>query len=142
MQLGVAGRVKELIEDAEAFARAAEGEFGEAVVKGDRILVRDAAEKACNAVVQATNALILALAGKMPMSHYERRVMLRELEKRHPVVRDLGLRDRYMARYKILHGEAFYEGVVDIEELKVELEKVRQYVEDVKKVVGAYTAGN
>ena len=77
--MGVADRAREFIEDAEAFARAAEGEFGEAVAKGDRILMRDAAEKAWNAVVQATNALILALAGKVPMSLYERRAMLREL---------------------------------------------------------------
>ncbi|MGB9704351.1 MAG: hypothetical protein ACPL3C_02790 [Pyrobaculum sp.] len=79
MQLGVADQIREFIEDAEAFARAAEGEFGEAVAKGDRILMRDAAEKAWDAVVQATNALILALAGKVPMSLYERRAMLREL---------------------------------------------------------------
>ncbi|AET33341.1 hypothetical protein [Pyrobaculum ferrireducens] len=79
MQFGVADRVREFIEDAEAFARAAEGEFGEAVAKGVRILMRDAAEKAWNAVVQATNALILALAGKESMSRCERRAMLREL---------------------------------------------------------------
>lgn len=33
-----------------------------------------------------------------------------------------------MARYRILHGEAFYEGMVDIEELKLELEEVSEYI--------------
>ncbi len=82
-----------------------------------------------------TNVLVLALTGKMPMSHYERRAMLRELEERFPEVRGLSLRDRYMARYKVLHGETFYEGIVDFEELRVELEKVRQYIEDIKKIL-------
>jgi len=126
-------RVRELIEEAEAFAKAAEKEFSEAVGKGDKILIRDAAEKAWNAVVQATNALILALKGKTPMSHYERRVMLRELERRFPEVKNLALRDRYMARYKVLHGEALYEGIIDVEELKVEFEKVHMYIEDIKE---------
>jgi len=51
-------------------------------------------------------------------------------------VKKLGLRDRYMARYKILHGETFYEGIVDVEEVKVEFEKVEEYIKDVEKLVG------
>ncbi len=127
--------VKELIEEAEAFASAAEKEFSEAVSRGDKILIRDATEKAWNAVVQATNALILALTEKLPMSHYERRVVLRELEKEYPEIKRLGLRDRYMARYRILHGETFYEGIIDVKELRIELEKVREYLEDIKKML-------
>jgi len=40
-----------------------------------------------------------------------------------------------MARYKVLH-EAFYEGVVDREEVRLELEKARKYVEDVEELLG------
>jgi len=40
-----------------------------------------------------------------------------------------------MARYEIPHGEAFYEGVVDVEEVKVEFEKVEEYIKDVEKLV-------
>jgi hypothetical protein len=45
-----------------------------------------------------------------------------------------------MARYKVLHGETFYEGVVDLREVEVELEKVEEYVRDVELLLkGART---
>ena len=69
------------------------------------------------------------------MSHYERRVALRDLERRFKVARRLGLRDRYVARYEALHGEAFYEGVVDLEEIEVELGKVEEYIRDVESLL-------
>lgn len=128
-------KIRELIKEAEEFATAAEKEFNEAIKESDEIQIRDSAEKAWNAIVQATNALIIAFTGKTPMSHYERRVMLRELEKTNIEVKKLGFRDRYMARYKILHGETFYEGIIDIEELKVEFERVHSYIEDIKKLL-------
>jgi len=128
-------KIEELIKEAEEFVIVAEKEFNEAIRENDKIRIRDSAEKAWNAIVQVTNALIIALTGKTPMSHYERRVMLRELEKTNVQVKELGFRDRYMARYKILHGETFYEGIIDIEELKVEFEKVHSYIEDAKKLL-------
>ncbi len=69
------------------------------------------------------------------MSHYERRTALRNLEKTNPEVKKLGFRDRYMARYRVLHGEVFYEGVIDVEEIKLELEKVAEYIDDVEKII-------
>ena len=128
-------KVDELLQDAHTLLEKALEEFNEGLSKNDKILIRDAAEKAWNAVVQATNALILKLVGKLPMSHYERRVILRELEKRIEEIKNLGLKDRYMARYKILHGETFYEGIIDIEELKSEFEKVKEYVNIVEKLI-------
>ena len=125
--------MKVKLNEAWSFLKAAEEEFTKA--KGDPLRIRDAAEKAWSAVVQATDALIYALTGVRMMSHYERRVALRDIEKRRMDVKRLGLRDRYMARYKILHGETFYEGVVDVEEVKVELEKVEEYIKDVEKLV-------
>jgi len=123
-------KIRELVKEAEEFINIAEEEFNKAVKEND-----DSAEKAWNVVVQVTNVLIIALTGKTPMSHYERRVMLRELEKTNAEVGRLGLRDRYMARFKVLHGETFCEGIIDIEELKVEFEKVRLYVEDIKRLL-------
>jgi hypothetical protein len=128
-----AGFVKAKLDEAWDFLGAAMEEFAKA--GGDPVRVRDAAEKGWNAVVQATDALIHALAGVRPMSHYERRVALRDLERRRDDVRDLGLRDRYMARYKILHGEAFYEGVIDPEEIILEFERVKEYIEAIEKLV-------
>jgi hypothetical protein len=121
------------LSDAWSFLEAARREFSES--KGDLIKVRDASEKAWNSIVQATDALIYALTGSKPMSHYERRVALRDLERRMESVKKLELRDRYMARYKVLHGEAFYEGVVDLEEVKTELDKAEEYVRDVERLL-------
>jgi hypothetical protein len=130
--------VKARLGDAWSFLEAARKEFLES--RGDPVRVRDAAEKAWNAVVQATDALIYAFTGSRPLSHYERRVALREIERRFEGVKRLGLRDRYMARYKVLHGETFYEGVVDLGEVEVELEKVEEYVRDVELLLkGART---
>ncbi len=127
-------KAKGLIDEAETFLKAASEEFEAAVAKNDVVRIRDSAEKAWNAVVQSTNALLLALTAKLPLSHYERRVMLRHAEKSNLKVRDLGVRDRYMARLKVLHGETFYEGVVDIEELRLELKKVKEYINDIKNI--------
>jgi len=127
-------KVKGLIDEAETFLKVAREEFEAAVAKNDVVRIRDSAEKAWNAVVQSTNGLLLALTGKLPLSHYERRVMLRNAEKSNLKVRELGVRDRYMARFRVLHGETFYEGVVDIEELRLELDKVEEYINDIKKM--------
>jgi len=85
--------------------------------------------------VQAIDALIYALKGRKPLSHFERRKTLRELEEEVEAVGRFGLRDRYMARHKALH-EAFYKGVVDREEVRLELEEARMYVEDVEELLG------
>lgn len=73
--------VERLLRDARAFLEAGLGEFRVFVGSGDAMSMRDAAEKMWDAVVQATNAFILALTGKIPMSHFERRSTLRELER-------------------------------------------------------------
>jgi hypothetical protein len=96
--------VKARLSDAWSFLEAARREYFES--KGDPVRVRDAAEKAWNAVVQALDALTYALTRVRPMSHYERRVASRDLERKVEVVKKLGLRDGYMARYEVLHGEA------------------------------------
>ena len=70
-------KIKGLIDEAETFLKVAREEFKVAVAKNDLIRIRDSAEKAWNAVVNSTNGLLLALTGKLPLSHYERRVMLR-----------------------------------------------------------------
>lgn len=73
----MADYVKAKLQVAWEFLKAAETEFKEAK---SEVEVRDAAEKAWGAVVQATDALIYALKGRKPLSHFERRKALRELE--------------------------------------------------------------
>jgi HEPN domain-containing protein len=127
--------VKALLLSARDLYERALRDFEEALVKNDVIGVRDSAEKAWNAVVQAINALLLHYTGVMPRSHFERRKMLRELERSVREVGELGLSDRYMARFKVLHGETFYEGIIDAEQLKDEMVKVKKIIEDVEKLV-------
>jgi hypothetical protein len=129
-------KVKVYMDDSMKFVEEASKEFKVGVENNDAIRIRDAAEKAWNAVVQATNALILYYLGKTPLSHWERRHILRELERAKPEVESLGLRDRYSARERNLHELVFYEGVIDVNDVEFELEKAKKYVEDVRKLLG------
>jgi len=129
-------RVQVYFEDARRFFEESIKEFEEGVRENDSYKIRDSAEKAWNAVVQATNALILKLSGKLPSSHWERRRMLRELETRVPEIGKLMLRDRYGARERHLHEMVFYEGNIDVEDIRYELEKVRAYLDDVSRALG------
>ncbi|MEM0225932.1 MAG: PaREP1 family protein [Thermofilaceae archaeon] len=124
-----------LIKMAEDFYERACSEFAEAVAKRDPLGIRDSAEKAWNAVVQAVDALILSFMERIPSSHFERRRMLREIEQKDERVEKLGVLDRYMARYKVLHGETFYEGLIDVEQLETEMEKTRKLIEDIKALL-------
>ncbi len=47
----------------------------------------------------------------------------------------MGFRDRYSARERNLHELVFYEGIIDIEDIRVELEKARKFIKDVEKLV-------
>jgi hypothetical protein len=129
-------KVKVYMDDSMRFVEEALKEFKVGVENNDTIRIRDAAEKAWNAVVQATNALILYYLGKTPSSHWERRRLLRELERVKPEVESLGLRDRYSARERNLHELVFYEGVIDVNDVEFELEKAKKYVEDVRRLLG------
>jgi hypothetical protein len=129
-------KVKVYMDDSMKFVEEALKEFKVGVENNDAIRIRDAAEKAWNAVVQATNALILYYLGKTPSSHWERRHLLRELERVKPEVESLGLRDRYSARERNLHELVFYEGVIDVNDVEFELEKAKKYVEDVRRLLG------
>ena len=129
-------RIKVYIDDSMKFVEEALKEFKVGVENNDAIRIRDAAEKAWNAIVQATNALILYYMGKTPSSHWERRRLLRELERVKPEVESLGLRDRYSARERNLHELVFYEGVIDVNDVEFELEKAKRNIEDVRKLLG------
>jgi hypothetical protein len=122
-------------EDARRFHEESLKEFDEGVRENNPYKIRDSAEKAWNAVIQATNSLILKLAGKLPSSHWERRRMLRELEVKIPEIRELMFRDRYGARERNLHEIVFYEGNIDIDDIRYELDKVKAYLDDVEKML-------
>jgi len=85
-------------------------------------------------VVQAINALIIYYTGVTPMSHFGRR-KLREFERSAREVGELGLADRCVARFGVLHGETFYEGVIDVEQLRDEMVRVGRIIGDVERLV-------
>jgi hypothetical protein len=127
--------VKALLASARELYERALREFEEAVARNDVIGIRDSAEKAWNAVVQAINALIVYYTGVTPMSHFERRRKLRELERSVREVGELGLADRYVARFGVLHGEVFYEVIIDVEQLRDEMVRVERIIGDVERLV-------
>jgi len=123
---------EELLKDSYEFYHAAVKELEEGIGEDNTVKLRDSAEKAWNAAVQAANALALKYTGLMPRSHYERRSSLREVERKVPELARLGIYDRYAARSRLLHGEIFYEGVLDPNLLKTEIEKVLEFIEIAK----------
>ena len=127
--------IKALLSSARELYERALREFEEAVARNDVIGIRDSAEKAWNAVVQAINALIIYYTGVTPMSHFERRRKLREFERSAREVGELGLADRCVARLGVLHGETFYEGVIDVEQLRDEMVRVGRIIGDVERLV-------
>ena len=128
-------RIRICLEDAKKFIEGAIKEFEKGIQENNITKIRDAAEKAWNAVVQASNALILKYMNKVPSSHWERRRLLRELEGKYLEIEEMGFRDRYSARERNLHELVFYEDIIDIEDIRVELEKARKFINDVEKLV-------
>lgn len=107
---------KKLLDEVEKILERSKEEFSRGERNGDNITIRDAAEKAWNAVVKATDYL--------------------ELEKAELSVRKKGVIDRYMAREQSLHEFCFHEGIYSIERIGKDLEKVKRYIDDVKELSG------
>jgi len=117
-----------------AFSQEAKREL-ERARGGSLIAARDAAEKAWNAVVQAADVLVVELLGRRPKSHRERGEALWEVERRVPELD--GIYDRYNARFQRLHGEMFYEGLVDLGDLEKELAEAEEFVKKVEEFLKA-----
>ena len=135
MDVGKATRIRVYLSDASSFLKEAETELNKGIQENNSYLIRDSAEKMWNAVIQATNATVLHYLDKAPSSHFERRKMLSILEEKMPEMENLGLRDRYAARERNLHELVFYEGIIDIDEIRRELGKVKRYVSDVVSLI-------
>jgi uncharacterized protein (UPF0332 family) len=127
-------RIRVYLEDARKFVEEAIKEFKGGVKENNMVRIRDSAEKAWNATIQAANVLILKYVNKVPSSHWERRRLLRQVEEKFSEIEKLGLRDRYSARERNLHELVFYEGIIEVEDIDVELKKAEKFVEDIEKV--------
>jgi len=139
---GKDARIRMFLEDAENFIKRGVEELEEGVKTNNTIKIRDAAEKLWNAVVSATNALILYYLDVVPANHWERRKLLEKLEEMDPSVEELGFQDRYGARERYLHMMTFYDGIIDLDMLGREVDKVKKYVNDAKNLVAHSTDQN
>lgn len=108
---------------------------------GDSRAIRDAAEKAWGAIVQATNALIQQRMLPLPRTPAQRRARLAELERLDPRVKELGFRDRFGAREHYLHEDCYFDGICPIDLLEEDiLQKVKAYIDDVEWFITEWAA--
>jgi len=125
------------LDDARKFLDAAHTEFEKGVKEGRDEAIRDAAEKAWNATIQATTALLLAKGfnEEEVKTYRQKRLTLEELSIKDEEVKRLGLGDRFMAREYILHVRCFYDGEYTIDAIREELDKTKQYIDDIAKLL-------
>lgn len=123
-----------LLEEARRALEEAERELQRYLKTKEKVVFRDACEKAWMATFLATDHLLMVYGFEKPRSGNERRRGLVELEKRVSKAKELGLRDRFGSRAYHLHSIGFYEGLLEVDELKLEIEKVREYLEIVEEL--------
>lgn len=123
---------RQYLDIAKRFYKAALRELYRGKKARDDTKIRDAAEKAWNAVVQATNYVFEQANLDVPSSHYDRRKGLIKLERRDGTFREKAFVDRYMAREQRLHEYCFYEGIYDVRLLEEDMKKVQQYIADIE----------
>jgi len=126
----------EFLEEARKFLDAAFREFEKGVKEEKDEVIRDAAEKAWNATIQATTALLLAkgFSEEEIKTYRQKRLTLEELSIKDEEIRRLGLGDRFMAREYSLHIRCFYDGEYTVDAIREELEKSKQYINDIAKL--------
>ena len=125
------------LDEAWKFLDAAFMEFEKGVKERRDEVIRDAAEKAWNATIQATTALLLAkgFSEEEVKTYRQKRLTLEELSIKDEEVRRLGLGDKFMAREYRLHIRCFYDGEYTVDAIREELEKSKQYINDISKLL-------
>ena len=125
------------LDEARRFLDAAHAEFEKGIKEGRDEAIRDAAEKAWNATIQATTALLLSkgFSEEEVKTYKQKRLTLEELSIKDEDVRRLGLGDRFMAREYRLHVRCFYDGEYTIDTIREELDKAKQYIDDIAKLL-------
>ncbi len=125
-----------LIEEAEGFLSIAQKEYEKGKKSSNDKIIRQGAEKAWNASVQATKALA-AISGKsIPRSFNAQLQFLRQFEKRkinglngYPLLSRM-----FKSFASSMHGECFYHGEYNLPELNTDFEDVKQYIEIIKNL--------
>jgi len=130
-------KVSYYVSEAMKFLEAALIEFERWKEKKSDVIIRDSAEKAWNAILQATNALLIArgFPEEKLESHRDRRLALNSLELKDPQIRAKGFRDRFGAREHYLREMCFHEGEYLPEGVRDDITKVRSYIDDVEEAL-------
>jgi len=122
------------IKEAKNFLNEAKLEFNRGAKEDNKVLMRDACEKAWNAVVLATNYLVVRRKMPLPKSFRERKLRLGELESMDQEIKKRALMDRFAARFYNLHEQAFYVGYFDPLEIETEFTKVEEYIKEIEAI--------
>ena len=99
--------------------------------------IRDAAEKAWCATLRATEALVLARTGQEPGKSTVASRRLRDLSLNDPSL--LNIRDRYIVRQEILHGECFYHDYYNPVEIDILVRETADYIQDAERLVSGHS---
>ena len=122
-------RVKDIFAD----ARAMHSDALERLAAGD---IRNAAGKAWDATLSATNALILARTRKAPEKITDTSGKLDLLARQDPAVKILV--GRYCARWSRLYGDCFLSGIQDYPEgIERRIRKTANYIQDAEMLAFA-----
>ena len=98
--------------------------------------VRDAADKAWCAALQATNALILARTGELPPKSPNTTRGLRQLAAVEPAMRPL--QSQYSERRDLLHGDCFYSGDCEpVEDTARLIHETADYIEQARRLAAS-----
>jgi len=109
--------------------------YNEALEELARDKIRNAAEKAWAATLQATNALIFAKTGEKPENPTRARVLLDELGRVTPRITEV-LKGRFHTNRDLLHGDCFYTGVCEPKDvIEQKIREVIEYIKDATKLV-------
>ncbi|MEM2194101.1 MAG: hypothetical protein QW534_06515 [Candidatus Methanomethylicia archaeon] len=129
--------IRYLLNESRRFLNLAFEEFKRGLNEERDEVIRDDAEKSWNAIVQATAALLLFKGFKEEeaKTYKQKRTALEDLGIRDETIRKLGFRDRFMAKENTLHIKCFYDGEYRVEVIREEIEKTKQYIDDIEKLL-------
>jgi hypothetical protein len=120
-----------LLDAARVFHQTGAAEVEAGLLAGDQVKVRDGAEKAWNAIVQATD-YAMQRRGRTPMpgrdAHRDRRNFLEQIGR-------WDLAQKYAYLSERLHGDVFYAGErLPAETLRRYLNEVRDYLDKIAEL--------
>ena len=119
---------------ARRFLTLAEKEFTQARGPRDDAGIRQAAEKAWGAVVQATNAILVRYGAKPGVGTGRKQDTLGRLEMREPRLRAAHVSDRYSAALLVLHARCFYDGDYNLDIVEREIRRAGDYIQTASRL--------